>query len=745
MATNRNLRIIIIDDNPEIHKDFIKILSTKVSGRGKLDSLEKELFGSEGDATSKLPYFEIDTASQGQEGVERIAAALKEGRPYALAFVDIRMPPGWDGIVTIKHIWELDPDIQIVICSAYSDYSWEETVEQLGQRENLLILKKPFDNVAVRQLSCALTKKWQLLQESREYTSSLEERVKERTSLLQQSLSVARGTLESSADGIMAIDENNKIIDYNNKFIEIWNISSLMLETKDATVVLEHIANQLEDSDNFFKLIQELSNKLDIVKIDKLKTNNDRIFEHYSQPYLLHDKFAGRIWSFRDITIRAKLEEKLEYQATHDALTGLANRTLLVDRISRAIATAKRNNAQFGLLFFDLDRFKLINDSLGHMAGDQLLQDTTHRIQASIREEDTFARLGGDEFVIVITTMKDKRDLGRIADKILTTFNEPFRISDRNINVSASFGISIYPTEGKDPDELLRYADIAMYRAKGKGGKQFQFYNAELSRQSMELLEIETDLRKAVAENEFFIWYQPEQNMASQAIFSVEALLRWQHPTKGVLLPIDFIPLAEETGLIIPLGEWVLRTACKQTKHWHDRGHKVCVAVNIANKQFKKDYLPQLVKSILAETKLPPEFLELELTETVIINNADSVETISALKDIGIIIALDDFGSGYSSLNYLSKIRVDRLKIDQSFVKNIDINRGDEVIIQAIISMAKDLNLEVLAEGVETKRQLEFLKSKHCAEIQGFYLSHPLSAVDLEKFLEARLKVESAK
>lgn len=604
------MRIIVIDDNPLIHKDFIKILSTSKDGNDnkKMSELEEKIFG-KADSSSLLPTFEIDTASQGKEGVEKIKTALAEGRPYALAFVDVRMPPGWDGVETIKHIWELDSNIQVVICTAYSDYSWEETVEQLGQKDNLLILKKPFDNIAVRQLACALTKKWQLLQEAKTYTILLEERIQERT-------------------------------------------------------------------------------------------------------------------------------DSLHYQANHDLLTGLPNRVSLLDKLKQFIYTADQANTQFGVLFLDLDRFKLVNDSLSHEAGDIILCAVTDRLKSILTQNDLLARLGGDEFVVLTLGNHLNEELTLLANKLLDCFNETFTLDHHQISLSTSIGICIYPKDGKNPEVLLRNADTAMYRAKELGANQFIFYTDELNKRNIERLEKESDIRHALIHDEFKLYYQPQFDLTNEKLVSVEALIRWYHPTKGMILPIDFIPLAEDSGLIVPIGEWVLRHACYQIKKWQEEGLPLIrVAVNVTTKQFRLYNFVETVENILCESGLEAKYLELELTENMIINNADIVKTITDLKKLGVQIVLDDFGTGYSSLNYLREIPVDRLKIDQSYVQNIESNRGDDVIIQAIIAMAKSLHLEVLAEGVETQSQLEFLKKQKCGEVQGFYFSKPISSKDCKELL----------
>jgi len=747
MSQETDFNILIIDDNQEIHKDFIKILTRNPNvGRKELSELESQIFGTEQVVKDTLPLFKIDTASQGQEGVEKIIKAKQEGRSYALAFVDVRMPPGWDGVETIKHIWEIDPDMQIVICTAYSDYTWEETIDQLGQKENLLILKKPFDNVAVRQLSCALTKKWQLLQESHDYTKFLENRIDERTSSLKQSLSVTRGTLESSEEGILVTDNNNKVIDYNQNVIDMWGISSTILEGKDITVFFEHIANQLENPDAFLTFVKSGFQMIGPIKLDKIKSKDERVFDHYSQSYKKDDIVAGRIWSFRDITQRATLESKIEYQATHDSLTGLPNRLLLMDHLHQEMLRSKRDNTSVALLFFDLDRFKLINDSLSHSAGDKLLKMVSNRLKKIIRGVDTLARLGGDEFVVVITSISDLNSVQAITSKLLETFHKSFFIDEHEITMSPSIGISIYPQNGDTIDELLRNADSAMYHSKEMGGNKFTFYNAELNQKMLARVDMETALHKAIKKNEFVLHYQPQLDLTSNELVSVEALVRWQHPTKGLILPLDFIPLAEETGLITVIGEWVIREACKQNKLWQDQGYPpIRMAINIASKQLKQPDLIKMIADILQEVQLEPQYLELELTENVLVNCVESIEKIAKLKAMGVQLTLDDFGSGYSGLNYLRDISIDRIKIDKSFVNNINVNRGDEIIIQAIVSMAKELNLEVLAEGIETSEQLSFLTEKKCGHVQGFYFSKALTASGLEDFIKGKKSEQDKK
>ncbi len=655
------------------------------------------------------------------------------------------MPPGWDGIETIKHIWELDKSIQIVICTAYSDYSWEETIEELGKSDNLLILKKPFDLIAVRQLACALTKKWQLLQESTRYTSMLEQHVKDRTESLQQSMSRLRATLESSTDGIVVVDQQGNVVDYNKRFLTIWKMTEEEIKNNNQfSLAVEYFSEQLNDSAAFLEEVNSFKKNPEKINLGVLKRKDGGIIEFYSQPQKLNEETVGRVYSFRDITERAHLEEELKYQANHDALTGLPNRALLEEILQKSILESRRKNDNFAVLFFDLNRFKLINDSLSHAAGDTLLQEVAKKLEKAVRSCDLVARLGGDEFVVIFKEIDNKDTVKKMATKILSVFDKPFMIEDREITISASIGISLYPENGDSADMLLRNADAAMYLAKKTGLNQFVFYTETLNQESLNLLEKEMQLRNAINNNELFLLYQPQIDLKTSMISAVEALVRWRHPTKGVLLPIDFIPLAEQTGLIIPIGDWVLKTACKQNKEWQKAGlPRIRVAVNMTTEHLNLYNLVDIIKNLLKETQLEPKYLELELTENSIISNIHVIDTINALKEIGILIALDDFGTGYSSLSYLKNAHLDRLKIDKSFVQNILVNHNDEVIIQAIISMAHNLNLEVMAEGVETVQQLDFLNKQKCGDIQGYYFSKPLSTTELESILKDEKPVDN--
>jgi diguanylate cyclase (GGDEF)-like protein/PAS domain S-box-containing protein len=434
---------------------------------------------------------------------------------------------------------------------------------------------------------------------------------------------------------------------------------------------------------------------------------------------------------FSDITHRKIAEEKIQRMAHYDPLTGLPNRALLVDRANQAIRRAERNGESLALLYVDLDHFKNINDTLGHSVGDELLVELAQRLKVSLREQDTVSRQGGDEFIILLP---DTTTTGAIyvAEKLLQVIPEPFRVGDYELITTPSIGVAIYPADGEDLGALSKSADIAMYRAKQSGRNSYQFFTPEMQKRSTRYLQLEHGLRRALERNELFLQYQPQVSLDHGKIVGVEALLRWQHPELGLISPVEFIPMAEESGLILPIGEWVLRTAIHQMKSWIDQGlEPIIVAVNLSAVQFRQRYLPQLITHILDEEGLPAQYLELELTESMAMNEPEvAIAMMDALHERGVRLSIDDFGTGYSSLAYLKRFQIDKLKIDQSFVRDIASDSEDEAIIDAVISMAKSLKLRTIAEGVENEQQLQFLRDKDCEEMQGFYLSRPIHAAD---------------
>jgi len=448
-------------------------------------------------------------------------------------------------------------------------------------------------------------------------------------------------------------------------------------------------------------------------------------------------RVAGAVLVFHDVSESRAMTLRMAHLAQHDFLTGLPNRLLLTERLAQAIGLANRHKKQVALLFLDLDFFKHINDSLGHAIGDQLLQSVAERLAAGVRASDTICRQGGDEFVILLAEIERPLDATYVAEKLLAAFALPHRIGGHELHVTVSIGISIYPDDGNNVDTVMQNADTAMFHAKASGRNNYQFFRADMNASAVHRLFIETSLRRALKQGEFLLHYQPQIDLASGAMSGTEALIRWQDPNLGLIYPAQFVPIAEECGLIVPIGRWVLREACRQTQAWLDSGQRaVPVSVNISALEFRhKDFLEN-VALILKETGLAPRYLELELTESILMHDAESSESVlEALKAMGMQLAIDDFGTGYSSLSYLKRFPIDTLKIDQSFVRDIATNADDATIVSAVIGMGRNLKQRVIAEGVETREQLAFLRTRQCAEGQGFLFSHPLSAEDFTRLL----------
>jgi len=433
---------------------------------------------------------------------------------------------------------------------------------------------------------------------------------------------------------------------------------------------------------------------------------------------------------------RKRTETRLSYLAHYDGVTGVANRALFVEHLRLAMVHAERHGRMVGVLFLDLDRFKTINDTLGHEVGDMLLKIVATRLQSAVRAGDTVARLAGDEFTIALAGLRDADEAGRVTRRIQETFSKPIDLQGNRLVVAASIGVALYPSDDLSIDGLLKHADAAMYRAKDNGGNNFQFYSADMETRARERLALELNLRKAIENNEFVLHYQPQVEVNSGRIVGVEALLRWQQPERGLVPPAEFIPIAEESGLIVQIGEWVLRTACRQQCAWRAAGYDVRMAVNLSARQFERDDLASSVRNLLRETGMDPAALELELTESMLVKNPEkAIATLDALDQMGIGLGIDDFGTGYSSLGYLKRFPLDTLKIDRSFVRDLPHNADDRVIADAIIGLARSLGMEVVAEGVETVEQLEFLGRHGCNMIQGYLYSRPLPAEDIALLL----------
>jgi diguanylate cyclase (GGDEF)-like protein len=609
-------RLLMIDDNPAIHEDYRKILTGR--DETQISAAEAALFGKPVPTVSR-PNFDLDSAMQGKDGVEMARQALLEGRPYSVAFVDMRMPPGWDGLETIENLWKIDPEIQVVVCSAYSDYDWMELLDRLGCSDKLIVIKKPFEPIEILQSASALSRKWQNARALRRHVEGLERVVTDRT----------RGL--------------------------------------------------------------EAANR------------------------------------------------QLRHLASHDTLTGLPNRLLLEDRITQAIAQAKRQGREFAVAVLDLDRFKLINDSLGHRAGDELLCEVAARLKGAIRSVDSVARIGGDEFVIVFDGPMTRAETLEMGKRLLNVMQPPTRLLGMNVHVSPSIGIAYYPHDGATMDTLLAHADAAMYCAKDRGRNNVQCYAESMGTVTHERVKFESELHEALRLGQFELHYQPKVDTATGRINSAEALIRWRHPKRGLLPPAEFIPVADECGLLDAIGEWVLSEACRQGRIWQQSGPRpVRIAVNLAPSQFRLVDLAGQIRRALDASGLDPALLEIELTETAVMSDAEeSVHILEAISRMGVLVSVDDFGTGYSSMSYLRRFPIDKLKIDRCFVEQMATRPEDASIVGAIISLAHSLRLKVIAEGVETPEQLQLLAKLGCDQYQGFYFSPALLPAMFENLVRA--------
>jgi diguanylate cyclase (GGDEF)-like protein/PAS domain S-box-containing protein len=544
---------------------------------------------------------------------------------------------------------------------------------------------------------------------------------------------------ETTLDGILVVDENDRIVLVNRQFKSQFAVSDELVEQGDDLLPRSHVLHQVEDPDAFLERVNDLYRHPETKSRDELKLRDGRTFDRYSAPLVdSRGEHRGRIWYFRDITERKRAEEQVKFLAYYDSLTGLPNRTLLIDRLENALAGARRRNENVAVLFMDLDHFKVINDSLGHAFGDMLLNQVGARLKACVREQDTVARVGGDEFVLVLNAPGDTSEISATAARIVRAMTERMTVDGRSMATSCSLGISIFPQNSSDAATLIKYADQAMYSAKGNGRGSFAFFTDALNTQAVQRLSLENDLRAALEKEEFFLLYQPQVSLATGEITGVEALIRWRHPRLGIVSPLEFIPVSEDNGLIHPIGEWVLRTACAQVRQWQQaRIPLVPVAVNVSAAQFRQEGFCSLLRNLLEETCIPPRYIELELTESLMISNQDVTHRVMReLKQIGVHLAIDDFGTGYSGLSYLRQFRVDKLKIDRSFIHDLAIDRDDAAITAAIISLGKTLNLTVVAEGVEEEAQISILQDHSCDQAQGYYFSRPVSSEEITSKLE---------
>ena len=556
-------------------------------------------------------------------------------------------------------------------------------------------------------------------------------------------LRLSAEVFENSHEGIFITDADNRILSVNAAFSDITGYS------RDEALGREpSFLHSGEQGDDFNRFMEEA------VKRDGYwqgeiwnRRKNGEVYPEWLSISTIYDaqgRISHYIGIFNDITDRKAADERIRFLAQHDALTSLPNRSLLQDRLLQAIASAQRVQDQVAVLFLDLDHFKTINDSLGHHVGDHLLQQVALRLTECVRASDTVSRQGGDEFVIVLVQVKDPSDAAHIAQNMLAAVARPYDIDGLELHVTPSIGIAIYPDDGQTTGALIKNADAAMYLAKDNGRNNYQYFTQDLNTRAFERLSLENSLRRALERGEFLLHYQPQIDLKSGDIIGMEALIRWQKEDFGLVAPDRFIPIAEESGLIVAIGEWVIGEACRQNRAWQDAGlPAIPVAVNLSALQFRQKDLEQSIARALESSALPARYLELELTESVIMKGAESaVAALQRLKAMGMLLSIDDFGTGYSSLSYLKRFPIDKLKIDRSFVRDVTTDPDDAAIARAVIAMAHSLRLKVIAEGVETQAQSDFLRQERCDEIQGYLFSKPLPAAEMACLLRGQIREE---
>ncbi len=668
--------------------------------------------------------FEVDTALGGQAAIEKLTASH-----YHILLLDLKMP-GVDGHAVMEYMRERQMDTLTIVVSGETSYREMSRALRNGGYD---YLKKPYApeeliatvNNAIRK--CRLESSNKLMQHK-----------------LQQSEQLHRFIVNNSPDIIFMLDEEGRFSFINSKVERLLSVSIEELSGQHISNIIDN--EDVERANFFFKHIDfqsDMARSIELALKNRTNLKSKRYFELSVWPVNEEGNDvppAGtkrfRLYgTARDVTERREAEAFINFQAYHDLLTRLPNRALFKDRLNMAVEQAKRNKTRLAIMFLDLDRFKIVNDSLGHSVGDRLLQAVSLRLTRCLRRGDTLSRFGGDEFTLLLPEVTDERATEGIAQKIIKALKQPFRLGEHEIYVGVSIGIVMYPGGGADIDSLIQNADIAMYQVKDSGKDSYAFYQPEMNAATANRLHFERDIRRALENDEFIVHYQPQIDASTGKVSGVEALIRWQHPTRGFIMPADFIPIAEETRLIMDIDQWILRHACRDLKSWYEAGlPKVQLAVNFSPLLVEQSDFVEMLIATLDEFDIPRDKFELEITENVILSDLEHiVEKLVRLNNEGITIAIDDFGTGYSSLSYLQKFPINTLKIDQSFVQNIKTEFDEVCIVNAIVSMAHGLKLNIVAEGVETECQLNYLRGLGCHQFQGYLFGRAVPAAEMER------------
>jgi diguanylate cyclase (GGDEF)-like protein len=681
------------------------------------------------------PEIAIEVATSGEEALQVLTLLHTEGMELALLVSDQQML-GMTGDQLMQQVYGLSPNTLTILLTG------TRQVETLGKVVNLghlyRYIPKPWD-----EADLILTVKEAIRRYRQDQAiASHQMRLQSANTELASSVSLLRATLESAADGILVMNNQGQITHANQKLLDLLRPSIPITSPGASPKLLAHLQAFVENpAGPWQKLLYPVQTETAGEWI-ALELPDGRLFECYGQIQYLEQIVMGCVWSIRDVTEHRRTSELIQYQAHHDALTGLYNRTQFMSVVDTLLQTAQPSR-QYAVLFLDLDRFKMVNDTLGHSLGDCLLQQVVQRLQGCCRAEDIISRWGGDEFTIVTSRIRDHQDAAVIAQRILESFQLNFEVDGHSIRTTVSIGIALYPEDGKTVETLLKHADVALYKAKESGKNTYCYYTADLSARTHERLRIETALYQSLEAGDFFLNYQPQVDVDTGEITHVEALVRWNHPTLGFIPPNVFIEIAEQNGLIIPLGNWIFKTALMQLHQWHSQGFSaVKLGINLSPCQLQyPDLLPTL-KQLLAETGIAPQSLELEVTETSMVQNFEAARSLLIqLRELGISIALDDFGTGYASLSYLQKLPFNTLKIDRSFVSPYpsqpQLPPQSHAIIEAVLAMGRGLEMRVIAEGVETEIQQQQLRALGCRYMQGYHFSRPLLAEQISVLLQS--------
>ncbi|GAB4539621.1 MAG: EAL domain-containing protein [Pleurocapsa sp.] len=698
-----NAAIICVDDDPVI-----------------LNSLGEQLKRSLGQE------YDIELVNNGEDAIALCAELIAEEVEIPLIICDQVMSVMMGDELLIK-LHSLYPTTVKILLTGQAD---ADAVGNLVNAAALYrYLTKPWNETDLILTVREALKRYQHEQQLAEQNQILTEVNQQ----LENSISLLQATLEATADGILVLDNGGKVINYNQKFIDIWGLPSAIAEDSDR--VLTSVMQELVEP--YASNLRERYTKFTQNNYDCLELKNGKILECYSQAQRFQQQTIGQVWSFRDVTEHRQAQALIQYQAFHDSLTNLPNRILFDRQLAKALNQARNHRKMLAVMFLDLDRFKIINDTLGHAVGDLLLKNVVERLKLCIREQDIISRWGGDEFTLLLPEIHCSEDASAIAQRILEALKSSFDIDGHYLHVTSSIGIAVYPQDGEDADTLLKNADFALYQVKEQGRNDYQHYSLALNSQGHELLSLENHLHYALYKEEFILYYQPIVEVTTGKIVKMEALLRWQHPKLGLLSPDLFIPIAEENGLIIAIGEWVLETACAQNKAWQEMGlPPIAIAVNLSARQFRNYNLIATVDKILQKTNVNSRWLELEITETTTMQNTElALKVLLALDQMGISLAMDDFGTGYSSLSYLKEFPFHTIKIDRSFIKDLSANSKDLAIVNAITTLGRGLNLNIVAEGVDSEQLKTLLATLHCNYMQGYIFSPPVPATEATNLL----------